>query len=147
MHCSDGDIGLDSIPRPRMKRQRIALWMLCVSLIGLAPSAIACSAPGLATGNCCPTGQRSPCETQAQPSAVQLELTCCASQPALSHAVVVTPSVRKVAALLVPLDPALGGFPALSAAALRFDSPALPSPISARLDQAQTYLLTGRLRL
>ena len=147
MHCSDSDAGLDSKPRPRMKRQRIALWMLCVCLTGLAPSAIACSAPRQATGDCCPTGQRSPCETPARPDVVQLEFSCCAGQPALSQAAIFAPSSRKVDALRVPFDAATGAPQALFAATPRFDSSALPISVSARIDQAQIYLLTGRLRL
>ncbi len=147
MRCSHANAGLDSYPRPHMKRQRIALWLLCASLIGFAPSAFACSTPGHANGDCCPTGQRSPCETPAQPAAARLDSTCCAAQAALSPAALGLPSIRKVCALRVPFVPAAGGSPEFASTATRFESPAVPSRVPAQFDRAQIYLLTGRLRL
>ena len=128
-------------------RRGLALWMLWLSLLGLVPSAFACPGAARATDNCCPSGQRSPCERQAPPSVAQFEQSCCALQPAPQLAAIYATPSRKMQALPVPFGSDIGVSARLSAVTNPFDPPTLPSPVNLRFDRPQTYLLTGRLRL
>lgn len=130
-----------------MKSRRLALWMLWLSLFGLAPSAFACTTSSLSSNDCCPVGQRSPCEYQTPQSAVWRDLSCCAAQPAQSQTAIIATVASKSIALHVPFDPVVGSISVWPAPEVLFDSPAIPSPGSAHSDRTQIYLLTGRLRL
>lgn len=129
-----------------MQRRRLAIWMLWLSLLGLAPQVFACSSSAQSSDNCCPAGQRSPCGHQAPPSAAAGEISCCAVQSAPQQTLTSTP-FRKLHALPVPLDPVIGTLAVWPATGTLFEPSEYFSPLPVRFDQRQIYLLTGRLRL
>lgn len=138
---------LDDASFESMKSRRLALWMLWLSLFGLSPSAFACTISTLSSNDCCPAGQRLPCENQTPQSAVWRDFSCCAAQPAQSQTTIIATAAGKRIALHVPFDPVVGSLSVWPAAEVLFDTTGIPSPVSVRPDQTQIYLLTGRLRL
>lgn len=142
-----GATKLETEDRMLLKSRRLAFWMLLLSLVGLVPPAFSCTTSARSTDNCCPTGQRSPCVYQAPPITMLREQPCCAAQPtAQQSTITVTPS-RRAHALPAPSGSGIGVSAGLATDGLLFNSSSRPSPVFARFDQRQIYLLTGRLRL
>ena len=131
-------------------RRRIQLCLLALSILGLAPVALACET-ATPLHDCCPTGPHTPCDTGGSMPSMAMDLpSCCATTPApLSTAVSVLSTERR------------GQF--LSDGSSEHSlKPVLPIPIAvspelARLEAAglsdrvrepqPLYLLTRRLRL
>lgn len=137
----------DSTYTAIMLRRLATLGVLLLSLSGVAPAALACAL--LSQGvDCCPEGQ--PCEPASAPAIVaSTRAPCCAAQPAPTRSVAAArfQAERRVDDVPAPDRSIAPGYeipdtrfspiePTLAAAA-----PSLP------LDQQQTYLRTGRLRL
>ena len=144
--CRNG-IKLDGVNFVPANRRRLGLWMLWLSLFGLAPAAFACSVSRAATDHCCPTGQHSPCTSQSSTFTAQRDIGCCAAQPAAQQATITSNPSRRTHALAAPFGPGVGVRSDASIATIAFDPPKVPGSVFARIDQTQTYLLTGRLRL
>jgi hypothetical protein len=132
-----------------MKRNRVALWLLLVSLFGLAPSAFACSTRQ-SSDVCCPAGKHPPCEQPSPPSALLRETICCSAQSTASPASVGLSPARKQhasPASPAPLDPPLAARVATKAGAVWAVPLSNGDYQTVDIDQSRLYLLTGRLRL
>lgn len=147
LHTRRGAARLEREGCMSLKSRRLALWMLLLSLIGLAPTAFAFTACTLSTHDCCPARQRSPCENQTPPTTVQRDFTCCAAQPATQQLTINATPSRKMHAPAAPFGSDIGVPAGVPVVTIAFDPPTPPSSVSARFDRTQIYLLTGRLRL
>lgn len=130
-----------------MLRRLATLGVLLLSLSGALPAALAC-AMIVQGADCCPTGQ--PCEPANTPAILVANgEPCCEVQPAAMRAVVAVSSRS---------DSRFDDSPAPDHSAVPAhefpetdSSPIEPRSSAAvprlQIDQQQTYLLTGRLRL
>jgi hypothetical protein len=130
-----------------MLRRLAILSVFLLSLSGVVPAAVAC-ALFLQGADCCPSGQ--PCEPAGTPTIIVSNgAPCCAVAPA---------PMRSVAAVSSQNDRRADNLPAPDHwVVLAHEFPDIdPSPMELtvfplalprQLDQQQTYLLTGRLRL
>ena len=147
-HCRGAVSQLDWLKELcAMNRRRLAIWMLWLSLFGLAPSAFACSGSARSNDDCCPAGQPSPCVHQAPPTAAATDAGCCAAQPSAQQTTISATPARRLLTLPAPLDPVIGTLVALTTADALFEPREYSSPLPVRFNSRQIYLLTGRLRL
>jgi hypothetical protein len=130
-----------------MLRRLATLGVLWLSLSGVAPAALAC-ALFLQDMDCCPTGQ--PCDPTGTPAmVVSNSAPCCAAQPAPTRSVAAASfqAERRIDDIPAPDHSVAPGYTVPNT----HSSPVQPTLCTAapslRLDQQQTYLRTGRLRL
>jgi hypothetical protein len=129
-------------------RRGLQFYLLSLSLLALAPVALACNAP-TPSRDCCPAGPRAPCESHSGPVGfAPTTLSCCVAVP--GSLAVDTVSLRSRSQSFSSGTPALVSMPAWPAsipAAQRLDL--LTYRVNPRfaLDPEPVYLLTRRLRL
>jgi hypothetical protein len=122
--------------------QACLVW---ISLIGLVPAALAC-AQTMAERDCCPPGQRMPCEGEQTPGNVEAAACCATSSVAPS---VVQAATEQHASDLPTLDtsPACAHSPMLPSSSPGRYFKRLADPPELVPDRSRTYLQTARLRL
>lgn len=130
-----------------MLRRLATLCVFLLSLSGVVPATVAC-ALFLQGADCCPSGQ--PCEPAGTPTIVVSNgAPCCAVElaPTRSVAAVSSQNDRRADDLPAP-DHWVGlahSLPDIDPSPIELTL--FPSAPPRQLDQQQTYLLTGRLRL
>ena len=128
----------------RMIRRVLPMLLLCMAMIGLAPS-WACASPALGE-DCCPPGSPSPCAPER--AMQQAVLACCVVQaPQSVVAAIAATRNENISGVSFDssdagLTPAIPTLPSLASA-----TPAAFDNSSEWQDQSHLYLLTGRLRL
>jgi len=129
-----------------MWRRLAQACLVWISLCGLIPAALACSQT-MAGRDCCPPGQKNPCDHEHAPASVEAA-ACCATAS-------LEPAAVKAANEQAPTDTALPATVDAPWATLHsFDAAVNRSrrhrpldPPSIPRDRSLTYLQTGRLRL